>query len=180
MKLAVITIILILIIIPAIYGYYGGFSPIVIRTDIHGGEVIVYEAVKGDYKQTKEVTGKVYYALLNEDKIETTRGFGIFYDNPKKVAKDQLRSEVGCLLDNPTPETIARLSKKYSIKTLPMARNLVVEFPMKGFPSIIIGVMRVYPAIEKYSIEHGLKESPIMEIYDVPNYKMIYRKEVVE
>jgi DNA gyrase inhibitor GyrI len=30
------------------------------------------------------------------------RGFGIYYDNPQKVEKDKLRSDLDSILENPT------------------------------------------------------------------------------
>lgn len=41
--------------------------------------------------------------------------------------------------------------------------------------------MKVYPAIEKYVEINGCKnEGSVMEIYDVPNKKIVYRKEIIE
>ena len=44
----------------------------------------------------------------------------------------------------------------------------------------MFGIMKVYPALDKYLKEHKYSDSPIMEIYDVPNKKIIYRKEIIE
>ncbi|MDR0874503.1 MAG: hypothetical protein LBN27_13735, partial [Prevotellaceae bacterium] len=56
---------------------------------------------------------------------------------------------------------------------------VVTEFPFKGGMSIMVGLMKVYPALAKYIESQNLKDSPIMEIYDVQNKVVIYRKEVV-
>jgi hypothetical protein len=142
--------------------------------------VLVYENVVGDYKQTSAITDKVYYALLNNEKIETTKGFGIFYDNPKAVEKSKLRSEVGCIVENLDSVTISQLSMKYQIKTLPKSKCIVTEFPFKGGMSIMVGIMKVYPAIAKYIDKGGLKDGSIMEIYDCSNKTITYRKEIIE
>ena len=159
------------------FAYYGGFEKIVIKKDTLGGETIVYKTIKGDYKQTKEASDEVYDYLLNELKIETFQGIGIFYDDPKKVSKENLRSEIGCVI---TPEDLARLKESgctYAIKTLPVEACITTEFPYKGMPAILIGMIKVYPAIEKYIKEHQLSnESPLIEVYDIPNKKTIYRK----
>ena len=173
-------LVVIIIIFISIYAYYGGFKKIESVVQSQGGETIVYESVTGDYSQTSKYTDKIYYALLDDDEVETTKGIGVFYDNPQQVDKDKLRSEVGCVLDNTDSALIARLSGKYQIKTLPEGNFLISEFPMKGKMSFIIGVMKVYPALNKYSQEHGYKDSPITEIYDVPNKKIIYRKEIIK
>jgi len=161
----------------AIYAYYGGFKKISFQIENQGGETVVYENVTGDYSQTGIVTDRIYHTLLNDEKIETTKGFGVYYDCPKSVEKDKLRSEIGCIVENIDSTTLARLSEKYQVKTLPHSDFIVTEFPFKGKPSILIAIMKVYPALSKFCEEHGYIDSPITEIYDMPNKKIIYRKE---
>jgi len=163
-------------ILMAIYAYYGGFKTITFKEEEQGGETIVYEEMIGDYRQTPKVQDKIYYSLLNNDKIETTKGFGIYYDNPKEVEKIKLRSEIGCIVEGLDSETVAKLAQKYKIKTLPKTLCIVTEFPFKGMLSVFVGIMKVYPAFEKYCKQNGLSDSPMMEIYDVPNKNIVYRK----
>ena len=114
---------------------------------------------------------------MNDEKVATTKGIGIYYDNPKKVEKDKLRSEIGCIVENVDSVTLARLAKKYQIKTLPQCDFVVAEFPFKGKLSVLFGILKVYPALDKFNKEHGYIESPITEIYDVSNKKITYRLE---
>lgn len=179
MKTTLIILGAVLVLLVLVYAYYGGFKKISFHVETTGGETMVYESVIGDYSQTPKYTDKIYYALLNDEKIETTKGIGIFYDNPKNVAKEQLRSEVGCLLNNADSATLEQLSGQYKLKTLPVDDYIVTEFPMKGGLSFMVGILKVYPALNKYAQEHGYKDSPITEIYDVPNKKITYRKEVI-
>ncbi|MDR2010834.1 MAG: GyrI-like domain-containing protein [Bacteroidales bacterium] len=180
LKVILIIIGILIVIILGMYAYYGGFRKIDFKVEKQGRETIVYENVIGDYSQTPKYTDKIYYALLNDEKIETTKGIGIFYDNPQEVDKDKLRSEVGCILDNTDDAILAQLSGKHQIKTLPEADYIVTEFPMKGAMSFMVSVIRVYPALNKYCKEHGYKDSPITEIYDISNKKIVYRKEVIK
>ena len=161
----------------AIYAYYGGFKKISFQIENQGGEIVVYENVIGDYSQTGAVTERIYHTLLNEEKVETSRGYGVYYDNPQTVAKEELRSEVGCIVENADSATLARLAEKYQVKTLPQSDFIVTEFPFKGKLSIFFAIMKVYPALGKFCEEHGYVDSPITEIYDIPNKKIIYRKE---
>lgn len=159
------------------FAYYGGFEKIVIRKDTLGGETIVYKAVTGDYKQTMAVSDEVYNYLLNDLKIETFQGIGIFYDDPKKVSKENLTSEIGCVISTKDITRLKESGCKYQIKTLPVENCITTEFPYKGMPSILIGLVKVYPAIEKYiNVNNLTNDSPLIEIYDVPNKKTIYRK----
>lgn len=179
MKIALIVIGTIIVSLTGLYAYYGGFKRLTVTAGIQGGETIVYEKVTGDYSQTSRYTDKLYYELLNNDQVETTKGIGIFYDNPQRVEKTKLRSEVGCVLDDTDSTTIGKLSNKYLLKTLPEKEYISAEFPLKGGLSFIIGVLKAYPALNDYSEAHGYKDSPVTEIYDVPGRKIIYRKEIV-
>ncbi len=132
----------------------------------------------GDYSQTPALQDKIYNALLKDENIATTKGFGIYYDDPKKVEKAKLRSEVGCIVEGLDSTAVATLSAKYKVKTLPVTNCLVTEFPFKGKMSVLIGLLKVYPALEKYGKEHPMGDAPMMEIYDIPNKKITYRKEL--
>jgi DNA gyrase inhibitor GyrI len=183
MKMKMLTVILIIGVITGVllvgsYAYYGGFKTIVFTTEEQGGETVVYEEMTGDYSQTPKVSDKIYQSLLNDEKIATTKGIGIYYDDPKVVEKSKLRSDIGCIIEGVDSATVAQLAQKYRVKTLPKTRCLVTEFPYRGMMSVMIGVMRVYPAFEKYCSQNGLPENFVTEIYDVPNKKIIYRREI--
>jgi hypothetical protein len=169
-----------IIAIIAIYAYYGGFKKINFKIEEQGGEILVYEDMTGDYSQTPTVSDRVYYSLLNDEGIAATKGFGIYYDNPKMVEKSKLRSEIGCIIENADSATIADLANKYRVKTVPRKNYITTEFPFKGKLSVMFGLMKVYPTLEKYLQEHRYSDSPIMEIYDVTNKKILYRKEIIE
>lgn len=159
-----------------LYSYYGGFHKIRIRTERVGGEMMVYKKVTGDYKQTSSVTNEVYNYLLHNFKIETYKGIGIFYDNPRNVKREDLRSEVGCIIESKYMDKLDTAYCKYEIKNLPYKQWIVTEFPYKGGISVWIGLSRVYPQLEKYVKLHRLPPNPVIEIYDIPNKKIIYRK----
>lgn len=177
MKIVLFIFVFILAFVILVYGYFGGFRKIDLQIVTAGGEILVYEKVSGAYNQAAQISDKVYYELLHNHGIETTKGFGIFYDNPKNVEQSKLRSEVGCIVENIDAATLEKLKANFQVKTLPQENYLVAEFPFKGFPSIIIGMLKVHPALEKYTAENNLPDSPIMEIYDgFVNKKIIYRK----
>lgn len=172
----IVVIVIIIALLFGLYSYYGGFYDVKVRTETVGGETMVYKKVTGDYKQTSSVTNEVYNYLLHDFGIETYKGAGIFYDNPKQVKKEELRSEAGCIIE---PADIHKLDTtlcKYEIKQLPRRESVVAEFPYKGGISVLIGLLRVYPKLEEYVKTHHLPEHPVVEIYDVPGRKIIYRK----
>jgi DNA gyrase inhibitor GyrI len=177
MKIALIIILVLPAIVAVVWTWYGGFTPLKFEIRELPGEVLVYESYQCDYKHTAHIMDQIYHKLLKEDQIETYRGFGIYYDNPQQVEKSKLRSESGCILENPDEETLNNLKAKYSIKTLPQDKYLVAEFPYKGNLSVFIGILRVYPAFNKHIRNNNIQdEGFIMEIYDVPDKKIQYRK----
>jgi DNA gyrase inhibitor GyrI len=181
MKALFIVIIFIVAAAASIYSFYGGFRKIQVQVSKAGGEPVVYEKVSGDYKKTAAVMDKIYYALLNEEKVETYKGFGIYYDDPKKVAKENLRSEAGCILEQKDYARMEALNKKYQLKTLPEGQFITACFPYKGKFSIIFSIAKVYPSLNKFAKANGYDENtPVMEIYDVPSGKILYRKELVQ
>jgi hypothetical protein len=168
---------IVLVLLTTVYGFFGGFHKVKIQTINTGGKILVYENVTGAYNQASKISNKVYYELLNQYGIETTKGFGIFYDNPKNVEQNKLRSEIGCIVENIDNNTLDKLKANFQVKILPNENYLVAEFPFKGFLSIIMGMIKVYPIIGKYITENNFENGPIMEIYDsFVNKRIIYRK----
>ncbi|MDU1889443.1 MAG: GyrI-like domain-containing protein [Dysgonomonas sp.] len=181
-KILLAIIIGIVIIISAVYAYYGGFKSVDFEIENTGGEIFVYESVTGNYNQSPVVMESVYYALLNDFKIETTKGVGIYYDNPQQVEESKLRSDLGCFLDTPVDSiTMANLSARFKIKTMPQGEYIVTKTPNKGVMSIMVGIIKVYPAMNNYIEKNGYKnEGAVTEIYDTPTKTIIYRKEAVK
>lgn len=179
MKTLSITIIGLILLALLFVAYYGGFKKITFRTSMEGGETLVYEDLIGDYSKSGEVMDRVYNSLLTNEKIKSTKGFGIYYDDPKKVEKSKLKSEVGCIVEGIDSVKMVELKKKYKVKICPKTNYLTTEFPHKSVMSIMFGIMKVYPAMSKYIEQNGLSEKgPVMEIYDTPSKVIKYRKEV--
>jgi hypothetical protein len=162
------------------YVYFGGFNTVQFNLAEQGGETLVYQDMIGDYKNSGMLMDSVYYTLLNEYNIQTYKGFGIYYDNPQKVNREKLRSEIGCIIEENDYPKIDSVKAKYKVKTFPRKTYIVTEFPSKGKLSIIIGIIKVYPAMIQYVKTHKYNDRGfVMEIYDTPGKKIIYRKEIV-
>lgn len=181
MKITLIIVGIILMITLIVWGYYGGFKKVTCHIEKQGGEILVYRQMTGDYTQSAKLMDEIYHSLLNKYKIETFKGFGIYYDNPKEVEKSELRSEIGCIIEEKDSSKLTQIQNDFEVKTLPKKTYIIAEFPSKGKLSILFGLMKVYPAIEKFVKEnHYKQEGFVMEIYDVPNKKIVYRKEIIE
>ena len=174
MKLALTVIGFLMILVVVTLAYYGLFTSISIAEKEMGGFWLLYEQHVGDYRETGQVIDKLYARLLGEDAIEPSRGFGLYYDNPKKVKKENLRSIAGCILDKQDENRVDYLKKNYTIKYYPPAMSVVAEFPFKGTLSIFMGILKVYPRLAEYITQHDYSPGPILEIYDTPNKKIFY------
>lgn len=180
MKILIVAIVSILIICVAMYAYFGGFKRMRIQIARQGGESVVYDTIIGDYRQSGIVMDKIYYSLLNDYNIETFKGYGKYFDNPQKVEKSKLRSEAGCIIE-PKDVNNAKATGIYKSKILPEQKYIISEFPYKGKLSVLFSIMKVYPALNKFAAINGYDENgAIIEIYDIPNKKILYRKKIIE
>ncbi len=169
-----IGIICILLVAVLILFKYGLFASVKISEKPAGPYLLVYKKHIGEYENVGKVMDALYYDLKDNYTIQTTKGFGLYYDNPKEVEKEKLRSIVGCIVEEKTEEEIQRLSQNYNVKLFPETKSVVTEFPYKGVISIYLGIFRVYPKINKFIDSHNYPRIPIMEIYDIPNNKLHY------
>jgi len=177
MKIAAITAAIILfpiLILLIVLSQHGLFAPVKIAEKDTGPYLLVYKKHTGEYKNVGPVMDALYYDLKDKHEIETTKGFGIYYDNPRKVDKDKLRSIVGCIVENKTIEDLSHLTEDYGVKEYPSSKSLVAQFPYSGKISIIIGVFKVYPKLSAFIEQKKYPQTPIMEIYDQPNKTIEY------
>lgn len=175
MKKALLIILGILFVLIIGYLIYSGvFVSVNVIEKSVGPYQLVFKEHKGDYKDSAKVANEIYYTLLNDYKIETFKGFGIYYDDPVEVKKKDLRSEVGVILEKKDYFKINKIKKKFKVKRLNRINSVVAELPFKTRASVILGIIKVYPAFKKYMKEKKYKQNYSIEIYDVPNQKITY------
>ena len=174
MKKTLIAIGLIIIVLLLTLSYYGLFARVTIVQKEIGDFWLIYEKHVGEYKETGQVINRIYSKLLGEDAIAPSRGFGLYFDDPKKVEKKNLRSIAGCILDKQDEGKIDQLKTNYQVQKFPVSTSVVAEFPFRGTPSIFLGLVKVYPKLTEYLAQHKYPPVPIMELYDTPNEKISY------
>lgn len=97
--------------------------------------------------------------------------FGAYYDDPKKVPADKLRSAVGSILAEngaePDPNVVKQYkSHGFKLFSFPSTSHAVVtSFPFVTGVSVWLATMRVYAAMGAYVEEKKLYATPWMEIY---------------
>jgi len=156
---------LLLIAAAAAYVVWNGLlTPVEIREEQWNPITLVYQTHTGPYKETGPVMDAVYEYLLSKS-VPTTMGIGLYFDNPEKVDKSRLRSAAGCIISKDISEDILK-GTPYKKITIPAGQYVVAEFPNRGKLSIIIGVMRVYPKLNRYLSSNNIEATGTIEIYD--------------
>ncbi len=159
--------------------YSGMFAKVEIKQEKAGGYWLVYEDFVGDYSNAGKITDKVYQEL-KEMGIETTKGFGIYKDNPQEVAREECHSELGCILEPIDLDKLDIIKEKFKVKNFIKQDCITAEFPFKNKMSIMFGIFKVYPKINEYMNANDISQGPIMEVYDIPNKKIYYLKSIEE
>ena len=159
----------------SILAYHDFFtSPLVSEKEI-GPYTVATERFVGSYYQVGPTMAQVDI-WLRENGINSTKGVGLYYDDPASKDQSELRSDVGNVLENVDDQTLAKIKERYEVKEIGKQKAVVVEYKIKSSLSYMIGAMKVYPAISKYWQENGYPQDPDgygVEIYDIPG-KMTY------
>ena len=175
LKIILIIVAVIILLILGISIYYGAFNSINIKKEKKESFWIVFEPFVGPYKNTGPIMDKLYYKLLNDESIETFKGFGIYYDNPREVEELLCRSIVGSVIEKKDLDKIEFLKNKgYKILEIKESEYVTSEFAYKGKFSIIFGIFKVYPKLSAYLEKNNSVKAPMMEIYDIPNKVINY------
>ncbi|MFC1745109.1 hypothetical protein ACFL35_14035 [Candidatus Riflebacteria bacterium] len=170
--IGIVTLLVIILIV--LLAYFGLFTTIKVAEKDVGPYHLVYYFHEGNYRKSGEIMDRIYHKLIGEDSIKTELGFGIYYDNPKNVPVEKCRSLVGCILKKDDAYKMKLLARKYCVAEIPASRSYIVEFPFRGFPSIILGIIKAYPVLDE-SLKQAKKECPArMEIYDSNAGKIFY------
>ena len=153
---------------------FGAFVPLRPDTEDLSPLWLAYNVHSGPYQLIGPVCDGVYAALRDTYGIAAEGGFGLYFDNPRRVAKDQLRSIGGCVVP---PDKAAGLTDKtlpFRMALLPQTRAVVMRFPFRGRASIMVGAMRAYPVLNRHFAEKGIPDGPMLEIYDVTEGEIRY------
>ncbi len=174
MKITLIIISALILILLALLAYLGFFKKPVIITKVVGPFKIFYKDHVGPYQETGKIQDEIYDYLLKEQGVETYKGIGIYYDNPKKVPAKQLRSKAGCIIEPEDYNTQINLPGDYKEMTIEKQKMVYAEFPFKSKLSIMLGIMKVYPLMQEYCEKNNFTFRESIEIYDVPAKKIFY------
>lgn len=156
----------------------GFFTDVRVSETTVGPMFMVYEEHIGPYKGTEDVIKRIS-DLLEKENIETTKSFGIYFDDPKLTALDSLHSIGGTIIESPDTTKIKSAGATYKIIRLPLKRYAVAEIKNRGALSAFAGSVKVYAALDRFMKENKFPTTPTMEIYD-RNKTIRYLREIKE
>ncbi len=145
--------------------YYGAFDRVVIAVAPKGPYVLVVRPVTGNYRQAGDVMDEVYYSLLHENGLETSRGAGVYFDNPQNTDPDSCRALLGCLIDEAAADSL-KLPVHARLIRLGQSERVATSFTFRGMPSVMFALS----GSSGLRTDGGFQASaggPIMEIHDV-------------
>jgi hypothetical protein len=154
--------------------YLDFFSTIKVEEKEIGEYTIAGIEIVGPYSKVGQYIGDVD-KKLKELGINSSKGFGIYYDDPKITPKEKCRSFVGNIIDKKDFDKIKFIpSIGLKIDSIPKINAITAEFPIKNNMSYMIGPMKVYPVISKYMMDKKYKSSSSIEIYDRVEKKITF------
>ncbi len=176
-KWILIVIVLLVIALAAFLWYLGVFStPKVVEQKI-GPFTLVYEEYTGPYSGSGTVMARISRELKAEG-VSISRGFGIYLNNPNTTVPDQLKSDLGFILENKDLARVKDLKKKFKVMKWDAKDCLVAEFPLRNDLSYMVGPMKAYPELNKAIKAGGYKMGGCLEIYDMPAMKILFVFEI--
>lgn len=142
-----------------------------------GPLTFVYTAHKGEYSK---ISGDMMMLSqkISKYNCDLNKGFAIFYDNPQVTKKDDLRSDVGFLLEGKDANKMNEIMKTTKVRWIGPKRYVTATFPLKSNMSYMIGAIKVYPELMKYMTIKGYKATPSFEMYDIQAKMILYGCEI--
>lgn len=179
LKWFLIVLVILVLIAAGFLGYLGLLSEPKVSEMKTGPYTLVYEDFVGPYSQTGPIIARVYQAVKAAG-FETLNGLGLYFDDPRKVAANQLRSQVGVVIENKDLAKFAKVSRKFKVKKIPQTDSIVVEFPIRNNLSYMLGPIKGYPALTSWAKAKGYKMARPFEFYDLPGKKILFIMEIVK
>jgi hypothetical protein len=127
----------------------------------------------GDYKKS----AAAQIALIQELKdagLRVKEAAGIYFDNPKEVESDKLRSLVGAVLQDDELEKFRSLNSKAKLVKLHKESAFYTKWDYKSGLSMMLAIMKIYPAIKKHAKLVGFDVHESIETYEFANKQLNY------
>lgn len=179
LKWLLITVLVLALALVAFLWYMGVFSTPKVTEMQMGPYTLVYEEYTGPYSSVGPIMDRVYKGVKAEG-IETTKGFGIYLNNPNNTDPSKLQSHLGCIIETKDLNQVYKLRKKFKVAIFRKANCLVAEFPIRNNLSYMVGPLKVYPEMNKALAAKNYKMGNCMELYDMPAKKIFFIFEIAK
>jgi hypothetical protein len=174
MKTILTVVVSLLIIALAFTWYSGDFTRIKAEETVEGGYKVAGLEFTGSYSKAGKSISEVDKKLKDMG-VNCSKGFGIYYDDPKITPQEKCRSFVGNILEEKDFYKIPELKLAgLKIDSIPKSKAVVAVFPAKTFLSYMIGPLKAYPVLSQYINENKYKVTFSLEVYDMPEKRITY------
>lgn len=154
-------LIAVIVFVGYVLSYVGYFKPVILEEKTAGPFHLIYKEHTGPYHKIAPVIEEVEH-WATEQKIDCSKSFGYYLDNPDIVEEPRLRSWGGCLIDTTKDKIPAALPEGFKTKDLPEQKYVIATF--EGSPAI--GPQKVYPKVYEYIEKRRLSaKGPVLEQY---------------
>lgn len=154
-------IILLAFVLPlvAVFAWWGGFNRVEISEAERGPYRFAYLDHTGDYARLPETQARVR-ALMAQQNLAAGAAITVLLDDPRKVARSQLRARTGYLI-GPGVQPAAPLL----LGEIPARRVLVARVRAAA----LLAPSKAYQALHDHlAMQNGDIRMPTVEIYDSP------------
>lgn len=170
---------ILIIILLGVAWYLGWFSKTTIEEQQKGPYTIAYIEHTGAYSKVGPAMDTIYKTIQGEG-IQTTQGIGIYYNDPATVKTEELKSDIGVIIDQQDFQKLNLNADAYNVKNITAKEYIVSTFALKNELSYSVGMMKIYPAITKYMEEKGYSQDvERIEIYDMSGSIIYYLAEKI-
>lgn len=143
--------------------YLGALHEVKIERTTQGPFPVIFKPLRGEYRQVGEVATALS-PRLDRLGIKEQTFIGIYYDNPRSVPTEQLRSEAGFIVPGVT-ELPAALKGEYHFKVVQANEYASAYFPYRNMLSVFMGIFKVYPKLSEHMRAQGIERTYGVEIY---------------
>lgn len=156
-------VVLVALTVVGFFGYMGGFKRVHVDNGRFGPLEIVYAKHVGPYKTLGE-SWRQFQTDVEAAGLTQCDGLSVYLD-PPGTPPEQLRTIIGCRIDDMADDQQQVLKEKLPNFVLPQSQAVLASFPFKNDLSFMFAPRKVYPKFEKYINEQGLEPPFAVEMY---------------
>lgn len=153
------------------------FSKVVIEEATMGPYTYAYISHTGPYKDVLKPMADLELKL-REAGFTPTRGIGVYYDDPMKIAAEDLKSDVGSIITEAEFNKIEANQDNFNFETIEVGNYLVAEFQIKNAIADMFIPFKVNYVLSRYLKNNNLPyPSKVVEIFDTNPKRILFLME---